>query len=520
MRRLAWVGLVLLICRWPAAGQELHRVLQGAASSPAGVGDLDGDGIGDLAAGNPGSDMVLVWSGLTGELLVRLPSHAPTLGPCSGGFGSAVAGAGDVDIDGFPDLVVGHSCALNPASVWTGSATIFSGRRGLILKEIFGTGWGEGVGSDVSGLGDVDGDGSDDVIVVSRGKAKVHAGPRLNVLYAYDDLGTSPSLSVDRIGDVDSDGTPDILVGAPEAGEPGLFHAPKGEAYVFSGADGGLIHLLQKKSATVSWFGTVVASGFDADGDGVNDVAVSGPSSFASRGVVAVYSGAGGGLLFEMVGDEPSTFLGTHVAGASDVDGDGLGDILITGKDAPVHVIRGSDFSVYFSVNANAGALASTDADGDGYSDLVLTGQSGPPEVLVYAGHCGVIGYGEPGAGSGGFHPKLATGGTPAPDHADFAIHVIVGLGQAPGTLFVASDPASIPTGFGTFLVDPSGPLLPIPFMLAGTIPGTGWTSIPLSIPNIPALGSTDVYAQALIVDPGSSGGFSHTQGLRINLCQ
>src|SRR5688572_29199624 len=100
----------------------------------------------------------------------RVPAQLPLLhhldGPAAGArFGTAVAGAGDVDADGYADVIVGATDS-NGASTQVGLAQVFSGHDGRLLFTFRGsTRGGDAFGNAVGGAGDVDGDGHDDVVV-------------------------------------------------------------------------------------------------------------------------------------------------------------------------------------------------------------------------------------------------------------------------------------------------------------------------------------------------------------------
>lgn len=142
----------------------------------------------------------------------------------------------------------------------------------------------------------------------------------------------------------------------------------------------------------------------------------------------------------------------------------------------------------------------------------VTGGCSGPPEP-----------YGSGGAGTGGFTPFLsAQGGLPLIGNGAFAERIQFGLGGAPAALLLGAGEASLVLGWGTLLVDPFLPAFAFPATLGGTPgqAGAGSALIPLPIPNDPGVAGIALATQAIVADPGASGGFAHTQGVRFTICQ
>jgi hypothetical protein len=341
---------------------------------------------------------------------VTLPGQAP-----GEELGVAVAPAGDVNGDAVADLVVGawhnglSGAGVGRAYVYFGGvAGALDGSPDVILDP--GVTTEANFGRWVAGAGDLNGDGFADVAVGAPldDTAAMNAG----AVYVYFG-GASFDASVDGVlvgeaaddhfgpvggaGDVNGDGFADLVVGAADYGMAPFLVPDPGRAYVYFGGAGPAFNETADVVLTemdIQAFGAAVAGG-DVNGDGFSDVFVG--ESLANPGnsgrVFAYFGGAAFDAVAEtVVPGAGNELFGSSVAFAGDVDGDGFGDVLVGGPFSNVagtwagqaYLLRGGSGATLSSTldatfadgvtwdEFGSAAGSAGDVDGDGYADVVV----------------------------------------------------------------------------------------------------------------------------------------------------
>ncbi|MGE0388102.1 MAG: hypothetical protein AB7Q97_25535 [Gammaproteobacteria bacterium] len=304
--------------------------------------------------------------------------------------GWSVSGAGDVNADGYADIVIGADRATNDGAAFGEAYVVFGrpdrsgaefdlgsldGSNGFRLDGIDGH---DGTGWASAGAGDLNGDGYADVAVSARG-ALAGAGARAGETFAVfgGGAGFAPNLdlalldgsdgvrldgiaagdrsgtSIASAGDFNGDGYADLAIGAPQAAPGGLLTA--GEAYVVYGAAGGyppsaFLGAVNGSNgirvagpAANNRLGFSVGSAGDFNGDGYADVAIGAPGDASGAGAAYVIFGSPGSFPsvvdptalngtngFRLIGAGPPGSAGSTVSPAGDVNGDGFDDLIVT----------------------------------------------------------------------------------------------------------------------------------------------------------------------------------------------
>ncbi|WP_052055913.1 FG-GAP repeat protein [Myxosarcina sp. GI1] len=394
----------------------------GLGEAVSNAGDINGDGLDDFIIGAPGAGLALKSYDEYGQIyyLSDGRGEAYVAFGREGGFGAEfdlnklngnngfivrglnerdllgqeVSGAGDINGDGFDDFIVSTSYindSRGEAHVIFGRANGFNlnfdlasldGKNGFTIQ---GINKNDRLGFAISNAGDVNGDGFDDLIVgafnvkvgdnVSAGEVYVIFGREegfdanfdLNNLngnngFTVRGLNGRDSLgqAVSNAGDINSDGFDDLVIGAPNA-EAGRKYSYKGEAYIIFGKDGfsanfDLNNFNGNNGFTVSgrnerdFLGSAISNAGDVNGDGFDDIIIGAPdgdgfssNSNSYRGEAYVIFGRKSGFDvsfdlnkldgsngFKLQGIDISDELGSAVSSAGDVNGDGFDDIIVS----------------------------------------------------------------------------------------------------------------------------------------------------------------------------------------------
>ena len=399
------------------------------------AGDVNGDGYDDVIVGAQYYDngqtnegRAYVYYGSTTGLSTTAAWTAES-NQEGAGFGGSVSSAGDVNGDGYDDVIVG-AWGYENGQIYEGRAYVYYGSTTGLSTTANWTKESDlpeaRYGRSVSTAGDVNGDGYDDVIVglnsgdysngvTDEGRAFVYHGSASGLSTTAAWTGKSDQVrcyygySVSTAGDVNGDGYDDVIVGACEYGN-GQTH--EGRAYVYHGSATGLGNTavwITESNQAEAYYGISVSTAGDVNSDGYDDVIVGAQyydNGQTNEGCAYVFYGSTTGLSVTADWTAESnveyTTFGRSVSTAGDVNGDSYDDVII-GASGKAYAYHGSASGL----SARADWIAETDqigdsfgkrvstsgdVNGDGYDDVIVgawdysNGQDEEGRVFVYYG--------------------------------------------------------------------------------------------------------------------------------------
>ncbi|HRE40236.1 MAG TPA: FG-GAP-like repeat-containing protein [Ignavibacteria bacterium] len=393
----------------------------------ANTGDVNGDGFPDFLIGANLNDSNGINSGRAylyfgGSVLNNTPDVIFTGEATGDNFGFSLSSAGDVNGDGYADVIIGAN--LNDATfINAGRVYLYYGGPGMnnVADLVFsGFNADDEFGFSISSTGDYNGDGFNDIIIGSP--MNDDAGNNAGAAYVYYE-GSTMNNEADRViysgtdddrlgsavsdaGDFNGDGYGDFIVGIPRADNN---MSNSGIALLYLGGSNPSLYSAATfyGTQTNSFFGSFLKNAGDFNGDGYSDVIISSLNYFASTGRSIIYFGS------EIVNNTADViangsfydeYLGKGLAGTVDLDGDGNSEILIgangfndftgrvyiykqkmTGNDLSDETFFGQQSNSYFGTEVSVEG----DINGDGYNDIVVSApgySSNKGRVYVFYG--------------------------------------------------------------------------------------------------------------------------------------
>jgi Ca2+-binding RTX toxin-like protein len=495
--------------------------------SVSGAGDINGDGISDVIIGAIAADPNGVSSGQSYVVFGSSQGFQPIIDLSSlngrNGFridgiaagdqlGYSASNAGDVNGDGIQDLIIGANRA-NPNGDDSGQSYVIFGSRNSFAAtvspsslngtngfKINGIAVGDRSGTFVSEAGDFNGDGIDDLVIGARsadpngsdsGQSYVVFGKRggnsdleLSTLNGSNGIiingvapGDNSGVSVNRAGDVNGDGISDLIIGASRANPNG---DDSGQSYVLFGSRQRFSNVIELSTLNGSngftidgisandRFGYAATSAGDINGDGIGDVIIGSyyadPNGVSNAGQSYIIFGNSNGFSrkidlnslngsngFKINGIASGDVSGSALSSIGDVNGDGIGDVLIgaTYASPDGRSRAGQNYVVFgsrrgFSETLELSSLNGTngfkingispedisgvavsgagDVNGDGISDLIIGAAFSSPNGNAQAGQSAVV-FGKVGIGADGVFelsrllPGSTNVGTPGNDN-------------------------------------------------------------------------------------------------------
>ena len=376
-----------------------ESVLNYFGNSVSAAGDINGDGFSDVIAGaygfNSNTGKAYIYFG--SESMDTTADLSFTGESANNYFGNSVRTCGDVNGDGYPEVIAG----AHGYGSFTGRTYIYDYfMKNEIFPELTLTGPSAGIvfGASVSSAGDVNGDGFPDIIAgapaysSNTGRAYIFFGGismdnNADIILTGEAISNLFGGSVSSAGDVNGDGFSDVIVGA------NAYSANTGRTYIYFGGSvmDNTADVIMTGVSTYD-FGTSVSSAGDVNGDGFSDVIVGADGYFNVRGKAFIYLG---GISMDnvsdvtLLGDSLYSYIGHSVSSAGDVNGDGYSDVIV-GNPSSLNSYYGfGEAYIFFggafmnstkdvtllgeSYGSGFGkSVSSADLNSDGYSDVIV----------------------------------------------------------------------------------------------------------------------------------------------------
>jgi hypothetical protein len=445
-------------------------------------------------------------------------------------IGRAIANVGDLDGDKYDEFAIGApSGSASPTLNKEGFVLVCSGKDGSVRFTLIGPQDYSEFGTSVAGPGDVNGDGTSDILVGApeyhltpgfdrHGRVYVYSGVNGELLQTFTGVAHSAlGNSVAGVGDVDDDGRRDFAVGVAEDDTLAI---QAGRVIIVRGFVGGVWKSLYGNT-TQEHYGYSIASGGDANGDGEWDLIVGAPGGSTDNGLVEVRLGPSFNTLWKLfISATSDDGMGRTVDFAGDVDKDGCADIVMGAIAGTGKVYGRSGKTGATILPAQTGtwtgdafgfAIAGVgDANEDGWDD-VLVGVPFSGVVTPEAGGARLIGWQvvQPNAGGGGVgDAELTVFGAPLATGYSAELRVTGGPPNAAAWLLVSAGQLPLPFKGGLLIPDVNAALtLFLPTDAQGEVttwaPGGG--------------GPFSVYVQHILQDAAQAQGWQLTLATRID---
>jgi len=301
------------------------------------AGDVNNDGFDDVIVGAEG------YNNFTGRAYIFYGGSSMdntadvTFNGEGGWFGVSVSTAGDVNNDGFDDVIVGASWYNDT----TGRAYLYYGGSSMNNSAditFYGGSEDKRFGKSVSTAGDVNNDGFDDVIVGAfgfyrTGRAYIYYGGSsmdnmADVTFNGEGVNNHFGLSVSTAGDVNNDGFDDVIVGAEG------YNSSADRAYIYYGGSSmdNMADVTFNGEGVNNHFGYSVSKAGDVNNDDFDDVIVGaiGYNSWAGRAYI-YYGSSSMDSTADVTfnGEGEYNYFGGSVSTAGDINNDGFGDVIV-----------------------------------------------------------------------------------------------------------------------------------------------------------------------------------------------